>query len=77
MKTFYIFQVVKDDLIFKEKFTGSVDDARDRIRDAGYMDGNYLVLEDTSGTIVRETSKPETKLTFEPSRKRSRKAVAQ
>jgi len=63
-KKFYIFEKIdrmaevpdsKDQLIFHRTFDGTVVDAREAIGDDAFADGTYLILEDTSGEIVKGT----------------------
>ncbi len=83
MKTFYIFKVVptevNHDLQFVEKIEGLVTDARAAIASEAYEDGDYHVLEDTSGVIQKKSETVvKSRVTFTPpeGRRRERKAPA-
>jgi hypothetical protein len=76
VKTFYIFKRHGSDLKQCEEFEGTVVDARKLIDGRAYEDGTYLILEDTSGDIVKATETVQkSKVTFTPpaGRKRARK----
>jgi hypothetical protein len=73
--TFYIFKEGSAGIAFVEKFEGAVKAARALISSPAYEAGKYLVLADTSGTVVKTVEKTEkVSVDFKPTRKR--RAVA-
>jgi hypothetical protein len=83
-KTFFIVKVAMsaqlDDatgFLLQERFEGTVTDARGLLQTDAYKDGEYLIIEDTSGIVRKSTETvKKSKVEFTPTRKRPRKEKA-
>lgn len=74
-KQFYIFgeDPQTNELTLDSEFYGTLVNARKLFTDIS--DGNYRLLEDTSGLITKKTTtRTDVDVTFDPPRKRARKA---